>query len=173
MVKLPGILVVVDPSKEDIAVKEARKLEIPVVGLVDTDTGPELIDIVIPCNDDAFRSIKVLLDRLTDAVVGGRKVWEERREIVEKAKAKQPAQSKTSRPRDAARTGGKPRRRTASSKSGPPSRSRGPGRARVASKKEESKQPSDKKTEAKEQPKKQEARPEKQAQETEAKADSK
>ncbi len=69
MRKLPGLLIVVDPGKEDIAVKEAKKLNIPVMALVDTNCNPDLIDYVIPCNDDAQRSVKIILEVLTQAII--------------------------------------------------------------------------------------------------------
>lgn len=71
MEKLPGAIVVVDPRKEHNAVKEANKLGIPVVGILDTDCDPERLDIPIPGNDDAMRSIQVLLKKLTEAVAAG------------------------------------------------------------------------------------------------------
>jgi small subunit ribosomal protein S2 len=69
MRKVPGLLVVVDPSKESIAVAEARKMNIPVMALVDTNCNPDLIDYVIPCNDDAQRSVKLILETLTSAII--------------------------------------------------------------------------------------------------------
>ncbi|HZN59968.1 MAG TPA: 30S ribosomal protein S2 [Planctomycetota bacterium] len=72
MKQLPGCLVVVDIRKEYIAVREARKSGIPVVGLVDTDCDPREVDIVIPGNDDAYRAIQQVLRVLTDAVISGR-----------------------------------------------------------------------------------------------------
>ena len=69
MRKLPGLVIVVDPSKENIAVAEANKLGIPVMALVDTNCDPDPIDYVIPCNDDAQRSIKLILEALTQAIV--------------------------------------------------------------------------------------------------------
>lgn len=69
MRKVPGLIIVVDPSKEGIAVAEAKKLGIPVMGLVDTNCDPDPIDYVIPCNDDAQRSVKLILEALTDVVV--------------------------------------------------------------------------------------------------------
>lgn len=69
MRKIPGLLIVVDPSKESIAVAEARKLGIPVMALVDTNCDPDPIDYIIPCNDDAQRSIKLILEALTDSIV--------------------------------------------------------------------------------------------------------
>jgi small subunit ribosomal protein S2 len=69
MRKPPGLIVVVDPSMEHIAVKEAKKLGIPVMGLVDTNCDPDPIDYVIACNDDALKSIKLILDALTQAII--------------------------------------------------------------------------------------------------------
>ena len=69
MRKPPGLLIIVDPSKESIAVAEAKKLNIPVMGLVDTNCNPDPIDYVIPCNDDAQRSIKLILETLTSAII--------------------------------------------------------------------------------------------------------
>lgn len=68
MRKTPGLIVVVDPSKEHIAVAEARKLNIPVMALVDTNCDPDPIDYVIACNDDALKSIKLILQSLSLAV---------------------------------------------------------------------------------------------------------
>ena len=68
MNKLPQALIIVDPRKEYNAIKEARKLHIPVFGVVDTNGDPDLVDYVIPGNDDAVRSIKVLLGVLTNAI---------------------------------------------------------------------------------------------------------
>ena len=72
MNKLPGALFVIDPRKEDIAVQEARKLGIPVVGIVDTNCDPDLIDYVIPANDDAIRAVKLLTSKMADAILEGR-----------------------------------------------------------------------------------------------------
>ena len=68
MAKLPQALIIVDPKKEYNAIKEARKLKIPVFGVVDTNGDPDDVDYVIPGNDDAVRSIKVLLGVLTNAI---------------------------------------------------------------------------------------------------------
>src|SRR5690606_31776125 len=68
MRKPPGLIVVVDPGKEHIAVAEANKLGIPVMALVDTNCNPDPIQFVIPCNDDALKSIKLILEALTQAV---------------------------------------------------------------------------------------------------------
>lgn len=72
MDKLPGAVVVIDPRREEIAVREAAKLGIPVIGLIDTDSDPDLIDIPIPGNDDAIRSIRLVARTLADAVIEGR-----------------------------------------------------------------------------------------------------
>jgi len=77
MKKMPGVVFVVDAKKEDIAVKEARKLSIPIVAIIDTNADPDLIDYPIPANDDAMRSIKLLTGLITDSIVEGRKKFEE------------------------------------------------------------------------------------------------
>ena len=69
MRKPPGLLIVVDPSLEHIAVAEANKLGIPVMALVDTNCNPDPIDYVIACNDDALKSIKLILQALTQAII--------------------------------------------------------------------------------------------------------
>jgi small subunit ribosomal protein S2 len=78
MSKLPGLMFVVDPNKEHIAVKEARKLDIPVVAITDTNCNPEFIDYVIPGNDDAIRAIKLFTARIADAALIGAKLNKER-----------------------------------------------------------------------------------------------
>jgi small subunit ribosomal protein S2 len=72
MSKLPGAMVVVDPGHEEIAVREARRKGIPVVALTDTSCDPDPVDIVIPGNDDAMKSIRLVLGKLADAVLQGR-----------------------------------------------------------------------------------------------------
>jgi small subunit ribosomal protein S2 len=69
MRKPPGLVIVVDPSKEHIAVAEANKLGIPVMGLVDTNCDPDPIQYVIACNDDALKSIKVILNAIAQAII--------------------------------------------------------------------------------------------------------
>lgn len=69
MRKPPGLVIVVDPSKEHIAVAEANKLGIPVMGLVDTNCDPDPIQYVIACNDDALKSIKLILQTLAQAII--------------------------------------------------------------------------------------------------------
>ena len=69
---LPGALFVVDPNKEYIAVREARSLGIPIVGLVDTNCDPDTVDYVIPGNDDAIRAVKLIAGAMADAVIEAR-----------------------------------------------------------------------------------------------------
>lgn len=69
MRKPPGLLIIVDPSREHIAVKEANKLGIPILALIDTNCNPDPIDHVIACNDDALKSIKLILQALTQAIL--------------------------------------------------------------------------------------------------------
>lgn len=78
MTSLPDALYVVDPHKENIAVKEARKLGIPVVAIVDSNCDPTEIDYVIPGNDDAIRAIRLITSRIADACLEGLKLREER-----------------------------------------------------------------------------------------------
>ena len=66
---LPGLMFIVDPSQEDIAVMEARKLNIPIVAITDTNCDPDLIDHVIPGNDDAIRAVKLIASVIADAVI--------------------------------------------------------------------------------------------------------
>jgi small subunit ribosomal protein S2 len=75
--KVPGMLFVIDPHKEHIAVDEARKLEIPVVAITDTNCDPDQIDYVIPGNDDAIRAIKLFASKIADAAILGSKVFKE------------------------------------------------------------------------------------------------
>ena len=72
MNKLPGVIFLVDPKKERIAILEAKKLNIPVVGLVDTNCNPEELDYPIPGNDDAIRSVRLITDVVANAVIEGR-----------------------------------------------------------------------------------------------------
>lgn len=78
MKKLPAALFIIDSKNESIAVKEAKRLGIPIVAVVDTNCDPDDIDYVIPGNDDAIRSIRLFASRVADAVIEGRQVWEER-----------------------------------------------------------------------------------------------
>lgn len=72
MKQLPDALFIIDPRKERIAVSEARKLNIPIIGIVDTNCDPDEIDYVIPANDDAIRAVKLLTSKIADAVLEGK-----------------------------------------------------------------------------------------------------
>ncbi|PPA72037.1 30S ribosomal protein S2 [Jeotgalibacillus proteolyticus] len=82
MQKLPDALFIIDPRKERIAVAEARKLNIPIVGIVDTNCDPDEIDYVIPANDDAIRAVKLLTSKMADAILESKQVEEEEEEAV-------------------------------------------------------------------------------------------
>ncbi|MBI3522816.1 MAG: 30S ribosomal protein S2 [Chloroflexi bacterium] len=70
--RTPTCLFVVDPHREHIAVEEARRLEIPIVAMVDTNCDPDLIDVIIPANDDAIRAVKLICQKMADAIIEGR-----------------------------------------------------------------------------------------------------
>ncbi len=72
MPKIPDVMFIVDPHKEQIAVKEAQKLHIPIVAMVDTNTDPDDIDYVIPSNDDAIRAVRLITSKMADAVIEGK-----------------------------------------------------------------------------------------------------
>jgi len=94
MKKMPGALFVVDAKREEIAIKEAKKLSIPIVAIIDTNTNPDFIDHPIPANDDAMRSIKLITELVTNSIIEGkaefdksegiRKVKEQKEETEEK-----------------------------------------------------------------------------------------
>ena len=83
MTEIPGVMFIVDPKKERIGILEARKLGIPVIGLVDTNCNPEDVDYAIPGNDDAIRAVKLIADSMANAVIEGRQG--ESMEMVEEA----------------------------------------------------------------------------------------
>ena len=72
MPKIPDVMFIVDTHKEQIAVKEAQKLHIPIVAMVDTNTDPDDIDYVIPSNDDAIRAVRLITSKMADAVIEGK-----------------------------------------------------------------------------------------------------
>ncbi|HPS55646.1 MAG TPA: 30S ribosomal protein S2 [Sedimentisphaerales bacterium] len=72
MSRLPGAVVIVDGKKEHLALAEAKKLGIPTVGILDTDSDPDTVDVVIPANDDSIRAVSLILDQLADAVAIGK-----------------------------------------------------------------------------------------------------
>ena len=85
MEKLPGVMFIIDTRREHIAVKEARKLGVPTVALIDTDSDPELIDLPIPGNDDAMRAIEIICKELADSII------EAKQGKVDKADSEAPA----------------------------------------------------------------------------------
>ena len=87
MEKLPGVLFIVDPKKERIAILEAKRLKIPVVGLIDTNCNPNDVDYPIPGNDDAIRAVKLIADVMANAVIEGRQG-----EILEPVSEEQPVE---------------------------------------------------------------------------------
>ncbi len=78
MENLPQALYVIDPVHEEIAVREAKKLGIPVIAIVDTNCDPDLIDYIIPGNDDAIRAIKVITSKIADACLEGLEIYKEK-----------------------------------------------------------------------------------------------
>lgn len=76
MVELPDCLFVVDVRKEELAVKEAQKLGIPVVAVVDTNCNPSGIDYVVPGNDDAIRAVRLFCSKIADALLEGSEAWQ-------------------------------------------------------------------------------------------------
>lgn len=91
---LPGLMFIIDTTKELNAVKEARKLDIPIVALIDTNADPDEVDYPIPANDDAMRAIRLFCRAVADRVIDGRSKYLEGREaqILEQAKAKESAE---------------------------------------------------------------------------------
>ncbi len=81
MNRLPGALFVIDPKKEKIATREARKIGIPSVGIVDTNCDPDDVDYVIPGNDDAIRAIQLFTTKIADAVIEGKQLYEKQLQL--------------------------------------------------------------------------------------------
>jgi small subunit ribosomal protein S2 len=80
MSRLPGAVVVVDAKKEYLALREAKKLDIATVGLLDTDSNPDTVDVAIPANDDSIRAVDLILNELADAVAIGKTMTAVRQE---------------------------------------------------------------------------------------------
>ncbi|MFU0790978.1 30S ribosomal protein S2 [Virgibacillus proomii] len=93
MNKLPDALFVIDPRKERIAIAEAHKLNIPIIGIVDTNCDPDEIDYVIPANDDAIRAVKLLTSKMADAILEV-KQGEEMEEVPAEAEKEEPKAEK-------------------------------------------------------------------------------
>ncbi|HUT31121.1 MAG TPA: 30S ribosomal protein S2 [Sedimentisphaerales bacterium] len=90
MARLPGVVVVVDAKKEYLALREARKLGIATVGLIDTDSDPDSVDVAIPANDDSIRAVELILNELGDAVAIGKTMTVARREPVPRPRRVRP-----------------------------------------------------------------------------------
>ena len=106
MTSLPDVIFIIDPSKEDIALAEARRVGITVMAIVDTNCNPDDIDYPIPANDDAIRAIKLMTSRIADAVMEGRlgemPAAEEKEEATETTEAEAPKAVETTAPAAAA-----------------------------------------------------------------------
>ncbi|MCF7811219.1 30S ribosomal protein S2 [bacterium] len=126
MRRLPGAIFIVDTNHESISVAEARKLDIPVFAIVDTNVDPDLVDYPIPANDDAFKSIGLISRAFADAIIEGKKHYQDAHVVVEK---EAPVQAESEKPH-------KPKRRR--SRRRKPSGDR-PGGERQSSENKESK----------------------------------
>jgi small subunit ribosomal protein S2 len=100
MKKMPGAVFVVDAKKEEIAVKEARKLGIPIVAIADTNADPDLLDYPIPANDDAMRSIKLIIEFIAEGIMDGKKQFDQT-EIDRKAAEEEELEEKETAAEDA------------------------------------------------------------------------
>jgi small subunit ribosomal protein S2 len=102
MAKLPGAVFVVDIKKEDIAVKEAKRLNIPVFAMVDTNCDPDPIDYAIPANDDAVKTIELIIKHMADAVIEGQAKHKERRaeEVAERERSRKEYHEETDQSED-------------------------------------------------------------------------
>ena len=80
MERLPGALFIVDPHREELAVAEARKLHIPIIAMVDSNCNPDVIDTVIPANDDAIRGIRLIVSKIADGAINGQQQRQSRYE---------------------------------------------------------------------------------------------
>ncbi|MEX0621437.1 MAG: 30S ribosomal protein S2 [Candidatus Woykebacteria bacterium] len=89
LAKLPDALFVIDSRKEDNAVREANKMDVPVIALVDTNADPTKIDYPIPANDDAIKSVSLLVSTIADAFEDGKKSWQKKEVIAEKKRVKE------------------------------------------------------------------------------------
>jgi len=102
MSRLPGVVFVVDIKKEDIAVKEAKRLNIPVFAIVDTNCDPDPIDHLIPANDDAVKTIELIVKHMADAVIEGQAKFKERRaeEVAERERVRKEHHEETQQGED-------------------------------------------------------------------------
>jgi small subunit ribosomal protein S2 len=114
MTKIPDIVFIIDPKREAIAINEARKLGLKIVAMVDTNCDPDGIDYVIPANDDAIRSIKLVNSTIADAILEGSAAWGKKRDkeeaekrAAEEAEAKKKAEDKAETDKNAGGTAAK------------------------------------------------------------------
>jgi small subunit ribosomal protein S2 len=91
MIKLPDALVIVGPNKEHIAVKEAKRMGVTTIALIDTDSDPDPVDLPIPGNDDSIRSIEVVIAKLADACLEGRAALPPEQQAMVKPRQPRPA----------------------------------------------------------------------------------
>ncbi len=98
MKRLPGLVFIVDINKEHIAVREAKKMNIPVVALVDTNVDPTIVDYPIPANDDAAKSISLITSKIADAVIEARQKFEDQKALQEAAKKESKVQAEKKAP---------------------------------------------------------------------------
>jgi small subunit ribosomal protein S2 len=97
--RLPGAVVVVDTKKEYIALREAKKLGIATVGIIDTDSDPDAVDVAIPANDDSIRAVDLILNELADAVSLGKTMMPAVQEPLQKPKRPRPRRPALARAR--------------------------------------------------------------------------
>jgi small subunit ribosomal protein S2 len=103
MTRLPAIIVAVDAKKEYLALREAKKLNVPTVGILDTDSDPDTVDVAIPANDDSIRAIEIILNELADAVAIGKTMVSARQQEMT---PRPPRRVRTRRPTTARADGG-------------------------------------------------------------------
>jgi small subunit ribosomal protein S2 len=106
MERMPGVMVIIDTRREHIAVKEARKMGVPTIALIDTDSDPDLIDLPIPGNDDAMRAIEIMMKELADSIIEGKSGRADQKGIDTEDKPGQPARRRSSRSQFRADEGG-------------------------------------------------------------------
>jgi small subunit ribosomal protein S2 len=95
MGKLPGAIFIIDPKNESIAVREGRRLNIPIVSIVDTNCDPDEVDYVIPGNDDAIRAIRLVCSRMADACIEGQKRFSEKQQAESDKGVEEPSEIET------------------------------------------------------------------------------
>ncbi|HET6246988.1 MAG TPA: 30S ribosomal protein S2 [Tepidisphaeraceae bacterium] len=106
MEKMPGVMFIIDTRREHIAVKEARKLGVPTIALIDTDSDPDMIDLPIPGNDDAMRAIEIIMKEMADAILEGKTGRADQKGIDTEGQPGTPARRRSSRSQFRAEEGG-------------------------------------------------------------------